>query len=168
MWNSFIFIQENAFENVVCEMASISSRPQWVKCNSVTNYEQTSLINMIRLNFDLNLANDTICSYTAIRLSLDNRNTNVLLINHDFRSLEFGMRANNLTPLMQKGNYLEKNMTAHYSGIIMSAMASQITSVLIVYSNVCSGADQRKYQSSAPMACVGEFTANRWIPRTNG
>ena len=28
--NSFIFIQENAFENVVCEMASISSRPQWV------------------------------------------------------------------------------------------------------------------------------------------
>ena len=29
--NSLIFIQENAFENVVCEMASISSRPQWVK-----------------------------------------------------------------------------------------------------------------------------------------
>ena len=24
------FIQENAFENVVCEMASILSRPQWV------------------------------------------------------------------------------------------------------------------------------------------
>ena len=29
--NSKIFIQENAFENVVCEMVSISSRPQWVK-----------------------------------------------------------------------------------------------------------------------------------------
>ena len=29
--NSFIFIQENAFENVVCERASIQSRPQWVK-----------------------------------------------------------------------------------------------------------------------------------------
>ena len=28
--NSYIFIQENAFENVVCKMASISSRPQWV------------------------------------------------------------------------------------------------------------------------------------------
>ena len=28
--NSNIFIQENAFESVVCEMASISSRPQWV------------------------------------------------------------------------------------------------------------------------------------------
>ena len=30
--NSFIFILENAFENVVCEMASIWSRPQWVNC----------------------------------------------------------------------------------------------------------------------------------------
>ena len=29
--NSSIFIQENAFENVVCQMASILSRPQWVK-----------------------------------------------------------------------------------------------------------------------------------------
>ena len=30
-WNSNIFIQENALENVVCEMASIFSRPQCVK-----------------------------------------------------------------------------------------------------------------------------------------
>ena len=29
--NSNIFIQENALENIVCEMASILSRPQWVK-----------------------------------------------------------------------------------------------------------------------------------------
>ena len=29
-WNSNMSIQENAFESVVCEMASISSRPQWV------------------------------------------------------------------------------------------------------------------------------------------
>ena len=29
--NSYIFIQENALENVVCEMASILSRPQCVK-----------------------------------------------------------------------------------------------------------------------------------------
>ena len=32
--NSFIFILENAFENVVCEMASIRSRSQWVNINS--------------------------------------------------------------------------------------------------------------------------------------
>ena len=31
--NSFIFIQKNAFENAVCEMASILSRPQCVNNN---------------------------------------------------------------------------------------------------------------------------------------
>ena len=33
--NSHIFIQENAFENIVCEMAAILSRPQYV--NATTN-----------------------------------------------------------------------------------------------------------------------------------
>ena len=33
----------------------------------------------------------------------------------------------------------------HYSDVIMSAMASQITRLTIVYSTVYSGADQRKY-----------------------
>ena len=37
----------------------------------------------------------------------------------------------------------------HYSDVIMSAMASQIIGVLIVYSTICSGANQRKHQSSA-------------------
>ena len=36
----------------------------------------------------------------------------------------------------------------------MSAMASQITSLTIVYSSVYSGADQRKHQSSASLAFV--------------
>ena len=36
----------------------------------------------------------------------------------------------------------------------MSAMASHITSVSIVYSIACSGADQRKYQSSVSLAFV--------------
>ena len=42
----------------------------------------------------------------------------------------------------------------HYNDVIMSAMASQITGVSIVYSIVCSGADQRKHQSSASLAFV--------------
>ena len=36
----------------------------------------------------------------------------------------------------------------------MGAMASQITSLTIVYSTVYSGADQRKHQSSASLAFV--------------
>ena len=45
----------------------------------------------------------------------------------------------------------------------MGAMASQITSVTIVYSTIYSGADQRKYQSSAALAFVpgtGEFSVH--------
>ena len=42
----------------------------------------------------------------------------------------------------------------HHSDIIMSAVPSQITSVSIVYSTVCSGTDQRKHQSSASLAFV--------------
>ena len=42
----------------------------------------------------------------------------------------------------------------HYNDVIMSAMASQITSLKIAYSTVCSGADQRKHQSSPSLASV--------------
>ena len=51
---------------------------------------------------------------------------------------------------------------AHYGDLIMSAMASQLTGAPIVYTTVCSGADQRKHQSSASPAFV------RGIPRTKG
>ena len=40
----------------------------------------------------------------------------------------------------------------HYSDVIMSARAPQITGVSIVYSTVCSGANQRKHQSSESLA----------------
>ena len=56
----------------------------------------------------------------------------------------------------------------HYSDVIMSAMASQITRLTIIYSTVYSGADQWKHQSSASFAFVrgilpvtGEFPAQR-------
>ena len=50
----------------------------------------------------------------------------------------------------------------------MGAIASNIASLTIVYSNVYSDADQRKQQSSASQAMCGEFTGDRWIPRTDG
>ena len=46
----------------------------------------------------------------------------------------------------------------HYNDVIMSAVASQITSVSIACTNVGSGADQRTHKSSD----------GRWIPRTKG
>ena len=57
---------------------------------------------------------------------------------------------------------LQLNITTHhdikwtnrYSDVIMSVMASQITSLTIVYSTIHSGADQGKHQSSASLAFV--------------
>ena len=57
---------------------------------------------------------------------------------------------------------------SNYNDVIMGLMASQITSLTIVYSAVYSGADQRKHESSASLAFVRGFPRDRWIPRTNG
>ena len=46
------------------------------------------------------------------------------------------------------------NNIQHYYDVITGAMASQITSLMIVYSTVYSSADQRKHQSSASLAFV--------------
>ena len=48
----------------------------------------------------------------------------------------------------------------HYSNVIMSTITSQITGVSIVYPTVCSGADQRKHQSSTSLAFVRGI--HRW------
>ena len=53
----------------------------------------------------------------------------------------------------------------HYNDVIMSAMASQITSLTIVYSTVYSDADQRKHQSSASRAFVRRI--HRWPVKTS-
>ena len=55
----------------------------------------------------------------------------------------------------------------HYIDVIMTTMASQITSFTVVYSTVYSDADQRKHQSSASLAFVwgihrtGDFPAQK-------
>ena len=50
----------------------------------------------------------------------------------------------------------------------MTTMASQITSLTVVYSTVYSDADQRKHQSSTTLAFVWGIHRDRWIPRTKG
>ena len=54
----------------------------------------------------------------------------------------------------------------HYIDVIMTTVASQITSVMVVYSIVYSGADQRKHQSSVSLAFVRGIHRSRGIPRT--
>ena len=53
-----------------------------------------------------------------------------------------------------------QSLHPQYSDVIMSTMASQITSLPIVYTTVHSGADQRKHQNSASLAFVRGI--HRW------
>ena len=61
-------------------------------------------------------------------------------------------------PLLQHTHYWFNTFYSwpfpHYSDVRMGAIASQITSLTIVYSSVYSDADQRKHQSSASLAFV--------------
>ena len=50
--------------------------------------------------------------------------------------------------------YSNHESLKHYGDVIMGAIASQITSLMVVYSIVYSDADQRKHQSSASLAFV--------------
>ena len=54
----------------------------------------------------------------------------------------------------------------HSNEVIMSAMASQIIGISIVYSTFWSGADQRKIKGPRNWPLWGEFGVDRWIPRT--
>ena len=61
---------------------------------------------------------------------------------------------------------LEAIHVLHYDDVIMTTVASQITSLTVVYSIVYSGAGQRKRQSSASLAFVRGI--HRDLPRTKG
>ena len=50
-------------------------------------------------------------------------------------------------------NQFTNSLMHHYSEVIMSTMASQIT-VTTIYTTICSGTDQRKHQSSASLVFV--------------
>ena len=58
---------------------------------------------------------------------------------------------------------LTKTVT-HYIDVIMTTLASQTTSLTIVYSTVYSDADQRKHQSSTWLAFVWEFIGTGEFP----
>ena len=61
------------------------------------------------------------------------------------------------SPLFDERKYV---CPLHYSDVIMSTTASQITNLTIVYSIVYSGADEGKHQSSASLAFVRGI--HRW------
>ena len=64
-------------------------------------------------------------------------------------------------PVLWYGNIFPDTICCeHYNDVIMNTMASQITSLTIVYSSIYPDTGQRKYQSSASLAFVRGF--HRW------
>ena len=64
------------------------------------------------------------------------------------------MTDNAMAPSVARSSVAIALIVCHYSDIIMGAIASQITSLTIVYSTVYSDADKRKHQGSASLALV--------------
>ena len=50
----------------------------------------------------------------------------------------------------------------------MTAMAFQITSVSIVYSNICLGADKKNIKALCHWPLLGDFIGDQWIPPQQG
>ena len=97
--------------------------------------------------------------YVSFVISLDGNNK--LILNWEFRWILCfsGDGWNGVTDWVECDVIFKLSLSTslfpiNYNGVIMSAMASQITSLAIVYSTVYSGADQRKHQSSASPAFV--------------
>ena len=70
--------------------------------------------------------------------------------------------------MIKYNNSLLRISGTHYNAVIMSAMASQITSLTIVYSTVYSDTDKKNIKAPRHWLLWGEFTGHRWIPRTKG
>ena len=79
----------------------------------------------------------------------------VLLMNHWFRQrLGIEQATSHYLTQWWLGTPTHILAEIHYVDVIISAIASQMTGVTIVYRTVCSGVNQRKHQSSASLAFV--------------
>ena len=56
----------------------------------------------------------------------------------------------------------------HYNDVIMGAIASQITSLTIVIQPFIQAKIDENIKAPRHWSLCGEFTGDRWIPRTNG
>ena len=126
-----IFIQENAFENVVCKLVAIC--PGLDVLTIMLLHTTWSWLPLIPVSHTSSLNSPKHSKWTPVFRPREM---------YVFRHLSF------LTS------------ESHYSDVIMSAMASQITRLMVVYSTVYSGTDQRKHQSSTSLGFVRGI--HRW------
>ena len=68
----------------------------------------------------------------------------------------------------QKIRPLESYLWYHYNDVIMGAIASQITSLIIVYSIIIQTQIKEIIKAPRHWPLCEDFTGDWWIPRTNG
>ena len=121
-----------------------------------TVYRDRSLTydDMLRMNGRLSIRMNLV-RLLAIEVFKCVNGTNHVYLNELFITHEsnFDLR-NKSRILLPKFNTYKYGYNSHYSDVEMGTVASQITSLTIVYFTVYSGADQRKHQSSASLAFV--------------
>ena len=170
--NSYIFIQENPFENVVWKkMAAILCLPQCVKASPSMEHlaeshtsQQKHLVSCINESLVWNmhlLRNNPIVSEYGYLWGIASYMTDSARL-WTCRESQVGVETLCCHPLAKTvtggwGNiecaWMRHSIQLlHYNDVIMGKMASQITSHMSVYSAVYS--DQRKHQSSASLAPV--------------
>ena len=136
------------------------TRSEWVNplWQSVANYVSNLGQHWLRYwlvacsapGYDLN--NDDLLSIGPLGTNFSDIQTDIHFVTeHEFESV---------SDVTMKYIMKEQQLVPHYSDVIMRAMASQVTSLTIVYSTVYSGAAQRKHQSSASVAFV--WGIHRW------
>ena len=131
--NLYIFIQENAFENVLRNgVHFVSTSMFWPSQFPYTNYRL--YIDFYRdVMGDMRITAPEPVDYTWNGHYKDNREPYRIATETDAAYTD---------------------CANHFDDVVMGAMASQITIITIVYSIVYSGTDQRKYQSSVSLAFV--------------
>ena len=173
--NSRIFIQENAFENVHWEMATILSQS---RCDNALSDQNASTPPTFQLTQGINIPAKNSAPIGPI---VDAENTWLIYKQRIYdRHISVTPVVYNILYDTQKINVENTELrtyvfliskiiiVAHYIDVIMTKVASQITSLTVVYSIVSSDADQRKHQSSASLAIARGIHRDRWFPRTKG
>ena len=126
-------------------------------CNYILSY-----VAQCKHKCSLHHGNDIIYKINRLNVCCPGLNWNSMHNSYQQISFKFALQSiQNLTSL--------RCQRFHYTVVIMSAMASQMTCVSIVCSSVGSSADQKgNIKAPRHWTFCGQFTGDRWLPRTKG
>ena len=70
--------------------------------------------------------------------------------------------------IFQSNSTFDEKLQYHYKDVLMGAIASQITSLTMLTQPIIQTQIKENIKASHDWPLCGEFTGDRWIPRTNG